>query len=163
TAGALLLARDIIAPRFVMLNGDYFFDTNLRSLAAAATTAGQEALMALCRVDDASRYGTVDMDGDRVVRLREKDPTRTGPALINAGAHVLTSALIDRIGRLPCSMEVEVFPRLAAAGELFGCVRGGYFLDIERPETLDQGRRELLSRRRRPAAFLDRDGVINTD
>jgi D,D-heptose 1,7-bisphosphate phosphatase len=163
TAGALLLARDVVAPRFALLNGDSFFDTNLRSLAAQAAAADHEALIALRRVTDASRYGTVDMEDDRVVRFREKDPVHSGPALINAGVYILTSALIDRIRRLPCSIEVDIFPQLAAAGKLFGALRDGYFLDIGLPETLDQGRRELLARRRRPAAFLDRDGVINAD
>jgi D,D-heptose 1,7-bisphosphate phosphatase len=163
TGGALLSVRDIVAPRFLLLNGDSFFDTNLRALAAHAATADCEALLALCRVPDGSRYGAVSIAGDHIVGFREKDITNIGPALINAGAYALSSAVIDRVHSLPCSIETEIFPRLAIEGKLFGAVRDGYFLDIGLPETLDQSRRELSALRRRPAAFLDRDGVINVD
>jgi D,D-heptose 1,7-bisphosphate phosphatase len=161
TAGALISARDIVEQRFLLLNGDSFFDTNLRKLAYHATDC--EALLALRQVPDAARYGAVDMAGDRIVRFREKNIHRSGPALINAGVYVLTSAILDRVRSLPCSMETDIFPALAAEGILRGIVRENYFLDIGLPETLEQGRRELLALRHRPAAFLDRDGVINID
>jgi D,D-heptose 1,7-bisphosphate phosphatase len=163
TGGALLSARDIVASRFVLLNGDSFFDTNLRSLAAQGVPADCEALLALRWVPDGSRYGAVEMAGDRIIHFREKDDNSSGPALISAGAYVLDSALIDRISSLPCSIETEIFPRLAAERKLYGTPRDGYFIDIGLPQTLEQGRRELPALRRRPAAFLDRDGVINVD
>ena len=68
TAGALVMARDMVAPRFLLLNSDSFFDTNLRSLAAQAVAADCDALLALRRVADASRYGAVDVVGDRTLR-----------------------------------------------------------------------------------------------
>ena len=128
TGGALLSARDIIASRFLLLNGDSFFDTNLRSLAAEAAAAECEAMLALLRVPDASRYGEVDMTGDRIGRFREKEGNGDGPALINTGVCVLDSAVIRRIRSLPCSIETDIFPALAAEGKLRGSVRAGYFL-----------------------------------
>jgi len=163
TGGALLSAREILSSRFLLLNGDSFFDTNLRALAAQAVRADCEALLALRWVDDASRYGAVDMEGDRIVRFREKDDQSSGPALINAGAYFLASTIVDRIPSLPCSIETQIFPGLAADRKLYGSPRGGYFIDIGLPETLEQARRELPALRRRPAVFLDRDGVINVD
>ena len=168
TAGALLLACDVVAPRFLLLNGDSFFDINLRSLAARAlaamaTAADCEAWLALRQVAEASRYGTVEIEGDRIVRFREKDVARSGPALINAGTYVLTPAAIDLVRSLPARLKPMSFRRLSRRGKLRGEVRGGYFLDIGLPETLQQGRRELMALRRRPAAFLDRDGVLNVD
>jgi NDP-sugar pyrophosphorylase family protein len=160
TAGALLSARDIIAPRFLLLNGDSFFDTNLRSLAAQAVIADCEALLALRWVADGSQYGTADLAGRRILCFREKNIKSSGPALINAGVYAMTSTLIDRIRSLPCSLEIDIFPRLAAEGKLFGVVFDGYFLDIGLPETLEQGRRELWMLRDRPAAFLDRDRIV---
>jgi len=61
TGGALLAARELLAPRFLLLNGDSFFDINLRGLAADA--APYEAAMALRRIDDPSRYGVAELDG----------------------------------------------------------------------------------------------------
>lgn len=143
TGGALLTAREILKPRFLLLNGDSFFDINLRSLAAEATARDYEALLALHAADDASRYGTVDLAGERIVRFREKDPGSSGPGLINGGVYVLARSIIDRVRSLPCSIEAEVFPALAEEGKLAGIVRSGYFVDIGLPETLQRARQEL--------------------
>jgi D,D-heptose 1,7-bisphosphate phosphatase len=161
TGGALISAKDIIAPRFLLLNGDSFFDINLRAFAAEACS--HEALVALCRVSDPSRYGTVELKGKKIRRFREKSADVRSPALINAGIYTLTQSIIRRIGALPCSIETDIFPTLAEKGRLAGIVHEGYFLDIGLPETLEQGRRELLDLRAKPAVFLDRDGVLNID
>ena len=133
----------------------------MRALAAEAD-ADCEALIALRCVPEASRYGTVELNGNSVVRFREKVQD-TGPALVNAGIYVMNATIVNRIYSLPCSIETDIFPILAREGRLRGSIRDGYFVDIGLPETLQQGRRELLTLRRRPAAFLDRDGVINRD
>jgi D-glycero-D-manno-heptose 1,7-bisphosphate phosphatase len=143
TAGALLAAREVIAPRFAMLNGDSFFDIDLRALCAGIDT-GSDALIALRQVDDASRYGSVLLDGSRVVRFVEKRQA-AGAGLINAGIYVLGAGIVDRIRALPCSMETGVFPALAQERKLCGRVCEGYFIDIGLPETLQQARRELAT------------------
>jgi D,D-heptose 1,7-bisphosphate phosphatase len=162
TGGALVFARDVLDPRFLLLNGDSLFDINMRALATEMPT-DCEALIALRWDKDPSRYGTVELTGERVVRFHEKANDRSGPALVNAGIYILGAAITDRIQSLPCSIERDVFPVLANEGRLGGAVCDGYFLDIGLPETLEQGRRELLALRQRPAVFLDRDGVINLD
>jgi D-glycero-D-manno-heptose 1,7-bisphosphate phosphatase len=149
TAGALIAARDLIAAHFLMLNGDSFFDIDLRALCAAYQQADCEALIALHRVADASRYGSVVLDGEHVVQFLEKN-SAAGAAVINAGIYVLPSSIIDRIGALPCSMETDIFPMLAAERRLCGRPCDGYFIDIGLPETLQQARHELLVRLHRP-------------
>jgi D-glycero-D-manno-heptose 1,7-bisphosphate phosphatase len=163
TGGALLHARGLIEPRFLLLNGDSFFDINLRALSGEALAAECEAFIALCDVPDASRYGTVALEANRVVQFREKTRCDSGPSYISAGVYVLTTAIIDRVRSLPSSIEADIFPNIAREGKLCGRVYHNYFLDIGLPETLDRGRRELLKLSRRPAAFLDRDGVLNVD
>lgn len=163
TAGALVFVKQLLAESFLLLNGDSFFDINWRGFAADALRRDHLATLALRRVSDAARYGRVMLEQDRVTDFREKTAAERGPGLINAGVYCLRRAVLDQITATPASLEHDIFPRLAAAGALGGVEADGYFLDIGLPETLEQGRRELLHCLRRPAAFLDRDGVLNLD
>lgn len=162
TAGALVAAREIAAPQFMMLNGDTFFDINLRALSTEFIPAQAEALIALHSVSDPSRYGAVVLDGNQVAHFLEKQQT-VGSALVSAGIYLLRASVIDRIRALPCSIETEIFPVLARERLLQGRVCEGYFVDIGLPESLEQAQRDLPAVTFRPAAFLDRDGILNVD
>jgi dTDP-glucose pyrophosphorylase len=161
TAGALTVARDALDPRFVMMNGDAFFDINLRALEQASRQSGAMATLALRSVPDAGRYGRVIEDEGKVVAFLEKDPSRPGPGIINGGIYVLKREILGLVRDLPCSLEQDIFPALVERGEIRGLQFDGYFLDIGLPETLEQGHRELPSVRIRPAAFLDSDALVN--
>jgi NDP-sugar pyrophosphorylase family protein len=160
TAGALTVARDALDPRFLMMNGDAFFDINLRALERASRQSGATATLALRSVDNAARYGRVVEDQCRIVAFMEKDLSRPGPGLINGGIYVLKREILHLVHEPPCSLEQDVFPALVERGDIRGLKFDGYFLDIGLPETLEQGRRELPETRRRPAAFFDRDALI---
>jgi dTDP-glucose pyrophosphorylase/histidinol phosphatase-like enzyme len=161
TAGALTVAREALDPRFLMMNGDAFFDINLRALEQASHQSGATATLALRSVGDAARYGRVIEEHGKVVAFLEKDPSRSGPGVINGGIYVLRREILDLVRNLPCSLEQDVFPALVERGEIRGKEFEGYFLDIGLPETLEQGHRELPKVRLRPAAILHRDALVN--
>jgi D-glycero-D-manno-heptose 1,7-bisphosphate phosphatase len=161
TAGALTIARDALDPRFLMMNGDAFFDINLRALEQASHQSGAMATLALRSVPDAARYGRVIEEHGKIVAFLEKDAKSPGPGIINGGIYVLKREILDLVLNLPCSLEQDVFPALVERGEIRGLRFTGYFLDIGLPETLEQGRRELPNTRVRPAAFFDRNALLN--
>jgi dTDP-glucose pyrophosphorylase/histidinol phosphatase-like enzyme len=161
TAGALTVARDALDPRFLMMNGDAFFDINLRALEQASRESGAMATLALRSVGNAARYGRVIEEQGKVVAFLEKDPSQPGPGIINGGIYVLKREILDLVLNLPCSLEQDVFPALVRRGEIRGLKFDGYFLDIGLPETLEQGHRELPLVRVRPAAFFDRNALVN--
>jgi dTDP-glucose pyrophosphorylase len=160
TAGALTIARAALDPRFLMMNGDAFFDINLRALEQASLGSGATATLALRSVPDAARYGRVIEEDGKVLAFLEKDLSRPGPGVINGGVYVLKREILDLVRDLPCALEQHVFPALVERGEIAGREFNGYFLDIGLPETLEQGHRELPGVRIRPAAFLDRSALL---
>jgi D,D-heptose 1,7-bisphosphate phosphatase len=161
TGGAVTLAAPYLADRFLMLNGDSFLDFNLLDLAARDAAQPWLAWLALREVPDVGRYGAVGLAGARVVAFGEK--ASSGPGLINAGVYWLTRDILGELGTPPSSMERDVLPRLAARGLLRGAVYDGRFIDIGTPDDLARADALLPEWERRPAAFFDRDGVLNRD
>jgi D-glycero-D-manno-heptose 1,7-bisphosphate phosphatase len=162
TGGALWHARHRLDDAFMLLNGDSWFDINLLGLAARLADE-PEALgaLALRRLPAAARYGAVTLAGDRIVGFAERRPGG-GPGLVSGGIYALRRAIVDRLGPR-ASLEAGLFPGLATAGRLRGVAFDRYFVDIGVPKDLARARQEIPHRRRRPAAFLDRDGVLNRD
>jgi D,D-heptose 1,7-bisphosphate phosphatase len=163
TGGAVFHASSALRDRFLLCNGDSLFDTNLAALVAAAAVDGPEVSgrMLLRNVPDASRYGVVAVEGDRVTRFQERPPPGT-PGIINAGVYLFGRRMLDTL-RPVCSLEADILPALAASGGLRGTIGEGYFRDIGVPEDFDRADDELRVLRGRKALFLDRDGVINVD
>ncbi len=160
TAGALRLFRDSLDPRFLLLNGDTMFPTNLLDLPLHA--AGAIATLGLRRTAPGGRYGTVELAPDGAVQgFLARSPDRDGP--INGGIYALDAAVVDWIGEGQVSLESDVFPRLAEAGRLRGALYDAPFIDIGIPEDLARAQHEIPDMARRPAAFLDRDGVLIED
>jgi D,D-heptose 1,7-bisphosphate phosphatase len=161
TAGALVLARPFLTERFLLLNGDSFFDFNLLDLAARESPDAWLVWLALRTVPDVGRYGAVLLEGTRVTAFGEK--IASGPGLINAGVYWLKREVLDEIGPPPISMERDLLPRLIAHRLVNGTVYDGRFIDIGTPEDLARADMLMPDWEVRPAAFLDRDGVLNRD
>jgi D-glycero-D-manno-heptose 1,7-bisphosphate phosphatase len=89
TGGAVYYARDRLAQRFLLCNGDSLFDCNIARLLADAAGDGPEVAgrLVLRRIEDASRYGLVELDGDRVVAFHARPPApAAGAGAAGAGA-----------------------------------------------------------------------------
>ena len=176
TGGALALAAEhVTTNEALVLNGDSLFDVNyldlaLRLLSAAA--GGARAVIALREVEDASRYGSVRLasgadaatpgEGAACVAAFDEKGV-TGLGLVSCGVYCVQSSLLRGLDRVPHSLETEVFPWLVVEGELYGAVYGGLFIDIGVRDSLELAQTAVAAWRRRPVAFLDRDGVLNED
>jgi NDP-sugar pyrophosphorylase family protein len=142
TGGALTLARPHLDETFFVLNGDTILDLDFGELAAVlAVDCGALGAIALRQVSDTRRYGRVSVEESRITGFGEK--SMHGPGLINGGVYCLKHSALDLLPSPPCSLEKDLFPRLASERRLAGKSCDGYFIDIGVPETLARADKEL--------------------
>jgi D,D-heptose 1,7-bisphosphate phosphatase len=161
TGGALVHARHLLREDFLLLNGDTWFDFNWLGLFADARRDGAEAAMALRRLARPDRYETIELERGLVRAIRPRGD-RPETALINGGVYYFTRRALGSAAA-PCSLESDLLPILAARRALWGYPHDGFFIDIGAPESLAAAATLVPAQRRRPAVFLDRDGVLNVD
>ena len=134
TAGALRNARDLLAERFVVLNGDSYLEADLRRLVdwhlRLTRVAAPFGTIGAISAPDVAASGALDLGpDDRVHGFAEK--SRAGPGWINGGVYVFERAILDLIPpRSPASLERDVLPDIARQGRLYACRLEGQMIDI---------------------------------
>lgn len=148
----------------LVTNGDTYVEVDLAAMYAAANAAppGVRAVMAVRRMEDTSRYGTVEVDGGMLVRaFREKEGCASG--LVNAGCYLLRR---DALADMPptFSLERDWLELLANTGLLVAVEVDGAFIDIGVPA--DYSRAQVMMApfvHGWKLAIFDRDGTLNVD
>jgi len=145
TAGALGLAytRYARGERVLAMNGDSILQMPLASMWSSHVAYGAEATVALARVRDTSRYGSVEVNEEGwVASFREKRPEQT-PGFVNGGVYLFEPSVMDRVvNEGSVSLEREVLPTQIARG-LLAFKSDGYFIDIGVPQDLARAQSEL--------------------
>jgi NDP-sugar pyrophosphorylase family protein len=144
TGGALAQARAFLRGPSVVVNGDTLPEVDPWILERARWEHGVTGALALFELDDAQASGRVERDGgDRVLRFVEKDASHPGRAWVNGGCYAFAPALWESLPAGASSLERDVLPRLAAAGELIGHAVAGGFWDIGTPQGLERAERRF--------------------
>jgi D-glycero-alpha-D-manno-heptose 1-phosphate guanylyltransferase len=107
-----------------------------------------DASLLLVRVDEASRYGTVNFRQDgRIAAFLEKRAEQVS-GYINAGVYLLRRAMLAEIPDGPCSIERDVFPRLLDTKKVMAWVAEGAFIDIGIPSDYERSHEFMRQVRR---------------
>jgi NDP-sugar pyrophosphorylase family protein len=137
TAGALVETKylyDILGKTFFVINGDSFFDISLSEFCNIQIEKNWIGCLALRTVEDASRYGLIELENNLIVSFSEKTQQKES-GLINGGVYLFKKEIFDFIQHSPCSLEKEIFPVLVKEGLLYGKELIGFFIDIGIPDT----------------------------
>lgn len=162
TGGALRLALDSqpdLGETILVLNGDSLIAVDLAQLVAEHARRGRSGTLVVTPVDDASRYGAVEVDGlDRISTFHEKQPEHL-PGLINAGVYLLDRKLLGEIpSERPVSLEREMLPQWVAGG-ITALRATESFIDIGTPESLELANRRMPAQVRHEAAQAAHAGL----
>ena len=149
TGGPIKKAERLIGDSdpFFVLNGDIYAELSYTEILKVHKKNKALATIALCEVEDPTRYGVAEVTKKgRIKRFIEKPARGTSPTnLINAGIYVLSPEIFDYIPKeKKISMEREIFPKLVEEGKLFGYIINGLWMDIGKPEEYLQANRILL-------------------
>jgi mannose-1-phosphate guanylyltransferase len=138
TGGAVAFALPFLqSDPVLVINGDTFVDGDLNAFLAAHRDSGADASILCAEVENAGRYGRLEIDAaGRVRRFAEKDPAASGPAWINAGIYLFGPRVLEKITALKKgSLERDILEQMPP-GSIAAFRAQGRFLDIGTPETL---------------------------
>ncbi len=141
TGGGFLWAQQQAAPDadpLVVVNGDSLVLADFSNAWSLLADPTVDAVVLGVEVDDAARYGRLEIDGHgRLLRFREK---QAGRGLVNAGVYFFRRRLLGKFPhQRPLSMELDVFPRLLAAdAKILVAVCQASFIDIGTPDAVRQ-------------------------
>jgi len=115
TGGRVKRLRDLIGNEpFMCTYGDGLASIDMRQLVSFHKEKGRQATVTAVRPP--ARFGTLDIEGDRVKRFAEKPQTSEG--WINGGFFVFEPSIFDRIAGDKTVLEHEPLMGLAEDGEL---------------------------------------------
>lgn len=145
TAGALKFAEDFLEndEKFIMMNGDEVKDVDFEKVNAVHEKNNAIATIALTKISDASDWGCVLLEKEKILEFKEKSPEMKHPAFINSGAYILSSKIFELIpaGEM-VSIEKQTFPKIASMNKLFGIPALGQWYPTDTFERLEKARKE---------------------
>lgn len=141
-AHAVLCAREFLShDPFVMYLGDNLLQQGVKPFIRSYRAHNPDAVIGVARVTDPTRFGVVELDGDRIISLVEK-PQHPRSSLALVGVYLFTEAIHDVIDSLQPSArgELEITDAIAAlnsSGKRVVVNRlRGWWKDTGRPEDL---------------------------
>ena len=143
TAGAIKNASKYIDGSFLVLNGDSYTKIDINDFIKFHNTGNSLASISIGRVGDVSNFGDVIVKEDSIVGFSEKK--MSGSGLINKGVYLFNKKILDLIEEnKESSLELDIFPKLIQMREIRGQMSEGYFIDIGKPETYSQFKKDFL-------------------
>lgn len=117
----------------IIINGDTFLDINLENLRKVHYNNKNDITLALLKMENFDRYGSVKLKGNNIISFDEKQYCPLG--FINGGVYMINNTIFDNFD-LPNTFSFEEFlekniQKLKIGGNI---LEDSYFIDIGIPE-----------------------------
>lgn len=172
TAGALPLVKDKLTDSFFVFYGDTVMDFDMHEMLKFHQEKESDATLFLHPNDHPYDSDLVVLNEDSRVKeffFKPHDNLYAYKNSVNAALYILNKSCVDYIPQGKCAFEKGLFPILLDAGmSLNGYVSTEYIKDMGTPDRWEKVDKDITSgkvarlnkKNKRPAIFLDRDGVI---
>lgn len=115
-----------------VLNGDTYFDVDLAAMGKFHAERRADFTVAIKEMHDFDRYGTVEVQDNRIISFREKQFCQDG--WINGGIYCLNRPLLSDVPMTKFSMERDFMEKKVIELKMMAFPSQGYFIDIGIPE-----------------------------
>lgn len=159
TGGALFQLKNKIKKDFILINGDTFL--NIDNPKNLKNILKKKDIGSLCLIKNKRKnkvkFNNLNLDNNKNVIITKNSN------YINSGIYYFNKKIFKYIPNKKISLENEIIPRLILLKKIKGKFINCSFLDIGTPKDLIYAKKNLPFILKKPAVFLDRDGVINHD
>lgn len=137
TAGAIKYASSLLSTEIVcVMNGDTICDIDFDQMLASHLATNASITIALTKVKDISRYGSVVLGYDHRINAFIEKGSSTEAGWISAGIYLINKDVVFNIpSNQYVSLEKEIFPEYVGKS-LYGFRAGSDFIDIGTPDSL---------------------------
>ena len=156
TAGALNGLKKKRINDFILINGDTFLEVDLNKLVKSCgkNSCGSLTLIKNKSYKSNKKLTSMGIKNNKIIYQKKSD-------FMNGGVYFFKKNILKLIKNKNTSLENEILPGLIKKRKMSGLLVKNFFLDIGTPKNFSNAKNLLLKNCTKPAAFLDRDGVIN--
>jgi D-glycero-D-manno-heptose 1,7-bisphosphate phosphatase len=162
TFGAIKNAKKKLKDYFLLLNGDTYFDINLRDLITSYNYKKYFGIVALANKKN-NRFSKIVLSRKGFIR---KFYNNKKSSLINSGSYVFSKKICNIESLKFSSLERDILPNLVKKNFLQGkkyVAKHNKFIDIGVQQDYKKAEKFLQKVKLKKAVFFDRDGVLNKD
>ena len=157
TAKALQLVKNKVSKEFILANGDTFFETNLDKLLKLKLKKNYGCMVLIRKNKDifSQKLNTLSIKNKFVTF------NSSTSSLVSSGVMLLSKKIFNFIDNKSTSFENDVLQKKIEQKKILGFEENAFFLDIGSKSNYKKGQNLWIQKFKKPAIFLDRDGVIN--
>ena len=161
TAGSINNIKKKLNKKFFVVNGDTFFDINLRDLEKTTNDAKSNIGVSIVSSEDHIGYKSYKIN--KFNEVTDYNFSKSKKKLVCGGVYFFNKKILSKFKKL----EILDIDKDLIQGNLNQKIiakkYNSDFIDIGSPRSLKRSKNFIKKKNMRPCVFLDRDGVINEE
>jgi D,D-heptose 1,7-bisphosphate phosphatase len=156
TGGCLSLIKEKVNNNLIIINGDSFFDFNLAEILKYKKNIFNIEIIFTKNVNykEVNTLSNIGIKNGRAIIKKNSN-------FINCGIYLFNKNHIKKFSTKYQSLEKNFLEKKIMQGKVLANYQNGYFIDIGLKKNLNYAKKTLKKITKKPAVFLDRDGVLN--